>query len=340
MAAGQGSSGRPGPAYTRAMAAADGLDGTGLAAGLRAMLAALREHEDELNRLNVFPIPDHDTGTNLVHTMAGVVAAVEATGGRELADVAVTAAEAALLEARGNSGTILAEALRGLCQIWAPLGVVGPADLVRGFQVAADRADQAVLEPVQGTILSVVRATAEALAALPADDLGRLLAAAAEAAGRAVEATPKQLETLRRAGVVDAAGRGWELCLRALAAAAGGAPPEPEPAAGLDATAPRPTADDSPAPQTATAGYEVQYLVVCTGQDAHTLEGTLRAIGDSVTLVRGDGAYRVHVHTERPGPAIEAALRLGTLSRIEVTRLYRAPEGPTADSDATTPPPA
>ena len=300
---------RPGPT-------GGALDGAGLAAGLRAMLAALREREDELNRLNVFPVADHDTGTNLVRTLSGVVAAVEAAveaaGDGELAAVATAAAEAALLEGRGNSGTILAEALRGLCQTWAPLGVVGPAELVRGFQAAAERADQAILEPAEGTMLTVVRATARALEELPADGVGRQLARAAEAAARAVAATRDQLAALRRAGVVDAGGRGWELCLRALAASAGGVPPRPEPAGALAPS------DAAPGP-----GYEVQYLLTCGEQDARAVEGHLRTIGESVTLVRGDGRVRVHVHTDRPGAAIEVALRLGRVSRIEIACLHR-----------------
>jgi dihydroxyacetone kinase-like predicted kinase len=216
-----------------------------------------------------------------------------------------------LLEARGNSGTILAEALRGLCQTWAPLGTVGPAELVRGFQAAAERADRAVLEPVEGTILTVVRATVRALEALPADDVGRQLAAAADAAAQAVAATRNQLAALRRAGVVDAGARGWELCLRAFAASTGGVPPRSEPA-------------DVPAPGCAvlTPGYEVQYLLTCSQQDAQAIEGYLRTIGESVTLVRGDGCVRVHVHTDRPGPAIEAALRVGKPSRIEIACLH------------------
>jgi uncharacterized protein len=127
--------------------------------------------------------------------------------------------------------------------------------------------------------------------------------------------------------VVDAAGRGWELCVRALATAgpppppaAPGASAPPEPAGAARATGP-PLA----APGAASTGYEVQYLVACTGRDARTLGERLRALGDSVTLAGGDGAYRVHVHTDRPGPAIEAALGLGELSRIEVACLHRPP---------------
>src|SRR6266567_2490398 len=127
-----------------------------------------------------------------------------------------------MLEARGNSGTILSEALRGMFETWAPLDLVGPADLVRGFRAAADRAEQSVLNPVEGTILTVARVTADAMEELAPAELDVLLAGAAEAAGRAVQATTAQLAVLRRAGVVDAAARGFELCVRAFAAAVAG----------------------------------------------------------------------------------------------------------------------
>src|SRR6266536_4824888 len=147
--------------YTQPMPATEAQTGpvrlntAGLGKCLRSMLAAVRDHEDELNRLNVFPVRDHDTGTNMALTLAGEVKAVEATRGRPMRELAGAVVDAAMLEARGNSGTILAEVLRGLFETWAPLDLVGPADLVRGFRAAADRAEQSVLNPVEGTILTV-----------------------------------------------------------------------------------------------------------------------------------------------------------------------------------------
>ena len=280
------------------------------------MLAAVREHEDELNRLNVFPVRDHDTGTNMALTLEGVVKAVEATADRPLRDLAGAVVDAALLEARGNSGTILAEVLRGLFETWAPLGYVGADDLVRGFQVAAERADQSVLEPVEGTILTVVRSTAHALAELPPSDPATMLALAAEAATRAVEATREQLDVLRHAGVVDAAARGFELCLRAFAATAAGQPvPGREPA--------RETAGDRG--RMNGPAFEVQYLVACGERDAEELERYLATIGASIVVARSDGLYRVHVHTDDAGAAIEEAARRGPISRVQVAYLGAEP---------------
>ena len=318
---------------TEAQAEPVRLDAAGLGDSLRSMLPVVREHENELNQLNVFPVRDHDTGTNMALTLEGVVKAVEATRGRPLRELSAAVIDAALLEARGNSGTILAEVLRGLFETWAPLRSVGPADLVHGFRAAAERADQAVLEPVEGTILTVVRATAEALEARPEGDPAALLAIAADAAGRAVEATRDQLEVLRHAGVVDAAARGFELCLRAFAAAAAGQPspgqPSPGQPGGVEARSPeaaRPGhatghVDDDDFRQAHTPAFEVQYLLETSEQDAEELKRYLATIGDSIAVARSDGLYRVHVHTDHAGAAIEEAIRRGATSRIQVAYL-------------------
>ncbi len=303
-----------------------GLDAAALGDILGAMLDLVRGHEDELNRLNVFPVRDHDTGTNMALTLEGVVKAVEATRGRPMRELAGAVVDAAMLEARGNSGTILSEALRGMFETWAPLDLVGPADLVRGFRAAADRAEQSVLNPVEGTILTVARVTADAMEELAPAELDVLLAGAAEAAGRAVQATTAQLAVLRRAGVVDAAARGFELCVRAFAAAVAGedgkAPTDgaragrPAPSQGHPAAEAPGHAAGEPSP-----AFEVQYLLACGEDDVRELERYLATIGDSITVARGDGRCRVHVHTDDAGAAIEAATRRGPVSRIEVAYL-------------------
>jgi dihydroxyacetone kinase-like predicted kinase len=301
-----------------------GLDAAVLGDVLGAMLASIRANEAELNQLNVFPVRDHDTGTNMAATLEGVVKAVEATRGRPMAELAAAVTDAAMLEARGNSGTILAEALRGMFETWAPLELVGPADLVEGFRMAAVRAEESVLEPVEGTILTVARATADAMRQLAPADVSALLAGGADAAGRAVEATTEQLPALRRAGVVDAAARGYELCLRAFAATVAGASSGDAPAAGQAHQAPAGDERHTAAAggeQSAGPAFEVQYLLACDEQGLRELEGTLAAMGDSLTVARGDGRYRVHLHTDQPGAAIEEAIRRGTVSQIEIAWL-------------------
>jgi fatty acid kinase len=299
-----------------------GLDAAVLGDVLGAMLAMVRANEDELNRLNVFPVRDHDTGTNMAATLEGVVKAVEATRGRPMSELASGVVDAAMLEARGNSGTILAEALRGLFETWAPLELVGPADLVEGFRMASERAEESVLEPVEGTILTVARATAGAMRQLAPADVSALLAGGAEAAGRAVQATTAQLPALRRAGVVDAAAKGYELCLRAFAATVAGASTGDAPGVSQPRQTP---AGPSPTAGAAGAGqgpaFEVQYLLVCDEPELRELERSLAGMGDSLTVARRDGRYRIHLHTGQPGAAIEEAIRRGTVSRIEIAWL-------------------
>jgi dihydroxyacetone kinase-like predicted kinase len=301
------------------------LDAATLARGLRAMLGELRRHEQELNRLNVFPVRDHDTGTNLALTVQSAVAQLD--GSHTMAEVTAAITEGSLLGARGNSGVILAEALRGLCATWAPLDQVGPDDLVRGFRAAADHAAGAVLRPVDGTIVTVVRATAEALEAAPGGDVAELLDRAVDAAARAVTATTGQLAVLRDAGVVDAAGRGFELCLRALA---GALRPAPQPPAGerAGAAAGRPGPDPHPAGApgrhlTARGQVEVQFLLQCPERAVEELRRRLGRLGDSVAVVGGGGRYQVHLHTREPAAAVEAAAAVGVTSRVRVTPLPR-----------------
>jgi dihydroxyacetone kinase-like predicted kinase len=318
---------------TEAQAGPVRLDAVGLGDGLRSMLATVREHEDELNHLNVYPVRDHDTGTNMALTLEGVVKAVEATAGRPLRELASAVVDAALLEARGNSGIILAEVLRGLFETWAPLQHVGPADLVRGFRAAAERAGQAMAEPVEGTVLTVARVTAQALEALPEGDPAALLASAADAAGLAVEATREQLDVLRQAGVVDAAARGFELCLRAFAATAAAgrrasttAPTGHPGGTGHAEVAAKPEAALAPrAAQSRGPAFEVQYLLACSEQDAEALKRHLATIGDSIAVARSNGLYRVHVHTDHAGAAIEEAIQRGRTSQIEVAYIGTEP---------------
>ncbi|HEX8863429.1 MAG TPA: DAK2 domain-containing protein [Actinomycetes bacterium] len=314
------------PATESQIAPVRGLDAAVLGDVLGAMLALIRANEAELNRLNVFPVRDHDTGTNMAATLEGVVKAVEATRGRPMAELAAAVVDAAMLEARGNSGTILAEALRGMFETWAPLELVGPAELVEGFRMAAVRAEESVLEPVEGTILTVARATADAMRQLAPADVSALLAGGADAAGRAVEATTAQLPALRRAGVVDAAARGYELCLRAFAATVAGASVGDAAAAGQAQQGPAGDGRQAAADRERGAGpsFEVQYLLACDEQGLRELEGALAAMGDSLTVARGDGRYRVHLHTDQPGAAIEEAIRRGTVSRIEIAWLGNA----------------
>lgn len=284
-------------------------------------LAAARE---EIDALNVYPVPDGDTGTNLYLTFEaarqGLVEALPCSLG-----VALTVfAKGALLGARGNSGVILSQLLRAGAQQLMRGDPQRPGALLADtLTLAADAAYDAVGLPVEGTILSVARAAADAAqAAVPglpeglATQLGAVVRAAAEAARAALARTPDQLDVLKRAGVVDAGGRGLCVLLdAALEAFTGERPPLVEHrAAGVTAQV-VPGGDlsaDGP-------GYEVMYLLDCDADSVRRLRLELASLGDSLVVVGGDGLWNVHVHVHDVGAAVEAGIRAGRPHRVRVT---------------------
>jgi hypothetical protein len=284
----------------------------------RSALAAARL---EIDGLNVFPVPDGDTGTNLLLTVESVVAAV-GVAGQERPAVAAALARGALMGARGNSGVILSQLLRGVAEVLADGPVDGPG-MQRALGRGADLAYAAVAAPVEGTLLTVARSAADAAAVCEAATLADVLAAACSGARSALTLTQQQLPALTQAGVVDAGGRGWVVLLEALAAVVTGlAPiegrPEPTPPAAVAATC--------SGPGYSGPAYEVQYLLEgATEAAVGRLRETLSGLGDSLAVVCGDGLHNVHVHVDDIGAAIEAGLRAGRPSQISVTRFADAP---------------
>jgi DAK2 domain fusion protein YloV len=301
-------------------------------------LASLRAHRREIDDLNVYPVPDGDTGTNLVETFAAACAAVDA--GHDTAscpDAELTPlgavlrrlARGALLGARGNSGVILAQLLGGIAAELADVHEAGGRELTVALRTAAAAAYDAVAEPVEGTVLTVARAAADAAWELGSDDLADVCTVAARSAAQALARTPEQLPALARAGVVDAGGRGLVVLLDALAGVATGSTPTLPlaPAPAPLAPAPAPLAP-APAPFVADRetgsdaySYEVQYLLAAPDAALGPLRVELGALGDSLVVVGdGDGMWNVHVHVDDVGAAIEAGIRAGRPSRIGVTR--------------------
>ncbi|MFC7547600.1 DAK2 domain-containing protein [Plantactinospora sp. GCM10030261] len=308
-------------------------------------LAALRRHQGEIDDLNVYPVPDGDTGTNLVLTLTSaqqaLLAGLETDPGRETTPhghALRLMARGALLGARGNSGVIVSQILRGLADSLAQVPAVGGRELAAALRTAASAAYAAVAEPAEGTLLTVAAAAAAAAERSNSDDLRSVTGAAAAAAADALARTPEQLPALARAGVVDAGGRGLCLLLDALAetvsgAAATSAEPHAPPARQPGDPAPR-TAElagpagqrSDPAPGEASGyAYEVQYLLDAEPAAVDRLRAVLAGLGDSLVVV-GDGrvdgpaTWNVHVHVDDVGAAIEAGVVAGRPHRITVTR--------------------
>ncbi|WP_018253714.1 DAK2 domain-containing protein [Salinispora mooreana] len=297
-------------------------------------LVALKRHQGEIDHLNVYPVPDGDTGTNLVLTLTSAQQALAmeldplpedgpTPHGRALRLMA----RGALLGARGNSGVILAQILRGFADALAAVPVVRGRALAAALRAAASAAYAAVAAPVEGTLLSVATAAARAAERAGRDELGTVARAAADEAAQALGRTPQQLPALARARVVDAGGRGLCLLLDALVeVVTGERPARPE----LTGRSSHPPADDARESRWSTYAYEVQYLLDAEPAAVARLREELGALGDSLAVV-GDGAvgtWNVHVHVDDVGAAIEAGVVAGRPHRIVVTRFADLPRPP------------
>jgi DAK2 domain fusion protein YloV len=304
-------------------------------------LDALRRHQDEIDQLNVYPIPDGDTGTNLVLTVsaayqelaAGTAEAVGPDGTlTRLGDVLRRMAGGALHGARGNSGVILSQLMRGLAESLATVESAGGRALAAALDRAAVAAWSAVAAPVEGTLLSVATAAARAAAAADPDDLASVARAAAEGAAKALARTPEQLSVLARSGVVDAGGRGLVVLLDALVEVVEEAAPATDVGSAVAAvvgSAPRsPAASAARESGSPEFAYEVQYLLDAPPEAVEALRPELAALGDSLVVV-GDGAdtWHVHVHVNDVGAVIEAGIRVGRPHRIAVVRFADQPAG-------------
>jgi len=290
---------------------------------------ALGAAREEIDALNVYPVPDGDTGTNMFLTLEAARDAMVEAVGPEAYDaptalrVALAAfARGALLGARGNSGVILSQLIGAFVR---RLGEAGPDD--RSAQVAADAfADAtwasyaAVGRPVEGTILSVARAASDAAgrsALDPEHRLGHVFRAAAAAARTALARTPDQLPMLAQAGVVDAGGRGLCVILDAAETAVTGKRlMSSAPVLGRHAI-PQPLPSDDLTPD--GPAYEVMYLLDTTDEKIPALRRALGPLGDSLVVVGGDGLWNVHVHVDDVGRAVEAGIEAGRPHRIRVT---------------------
>ncbi|MFJ4708463.1 DAK2 domain-containing protein [Streptomyces anulatus] len=339
----------------------DDLDAVAVRTWCSLALEALGRERAEIDAINVYPIADGDTGTNLYLTVESAAAAVEAvfaaheTGATApaTADAVRAMAHGALIGARGNSGTILAQLLRGMAGVLADGG--DAAHLRRALDRAADAARRAVAHPVEGTVLTVAAAAAEA-AEGEESDLRTVVHAAYDGALAALARTPEQLAVLGRAGVVDAGGRGLVAVLGALVETVagqapvrgprtargkaptpvdggsvvglpvGGTPVEGGPAGGFRAGgvpgAGVPVGEgplDCPEDGVAGPAFEVIYLLEAGDEEVARLRTRLDALGDSLVVVGGDGLWHVHVHVDDAGAAVEAGVEAGRPYRIRIT---------------------
>jgi DAK2 domain fusion protein YloV len=307
------------------------LDASALRDWAHTAVGDLIAHTDEINRLNVFPVADADTGTNMLFTMRSAWAQADAQAhSGDAARLAAALADGALHGARGNSGVILSQILRGLADVTAAAAAERGGDLAdidgRIFAAtlrhAVGLAGASMGETVPGTIISVLQAAAGAAEHSAGDgaDLAEVVLAASDAAVVALDKTPQQLDVLAEAGVVDAGGRGLLVLLDAMTTTLTGRAPR------RDEYLPSPPQANASVGTSAPPQFEVMYLLGGCGADGvEALRARLEQLGESVAIAAsGVGHYSVHVHADDAGGAVEAALSVGTPSRIQITALAGA----------------
>ena len=293
---------------------------------------AVKAHAPRINRLNVYPVPDGDTGTNMARTLDAVVAELEsADSGIEPTCQAIS--HGSLMGARGNSGVILSQILRGMSGRLSKAATHTATEVAEALSAASTSAYQAVVKPIEGTILTVVREASDAArqAAADGEGLAGVLRAARDAGRSALDRTPEMLPVLKDAGVVDAGGAGFLLLLDAALNVVDGEPiPTPEDSIGGDATelpqfdvSSLSSPDDHAELSVADLRYEVMYFLHLDDDRIGEFKNDWAEIGDSIVVVGGDGLWNCHVHTNDIGAAIEVAIDLGGRPKqIRVTDLF------------------
>jgi DAK2 domain fusion protein YloV len=290
-------------------------DGQGLARLLEAGTAWLERHADAINSLNVFPVPDGDTGTNMLLTMQATLEEIANSPENSVSAVAHTAAHGALMGARGNSGVILSQILRGVARSLDKKDEFNASEFASAMTEATATAYKGVIKPVEGTILTVVREATEATvtAAAEEQDLRLVLEKLVNAAKESVARTPSLLQVLAEAGVVDAGGQGLFIILEGMLRYIRGETIEIDFA--LE------TAVDLHVPSEDEYGYDVQFIIQGQDLNLEEIRDTIAAMGES-TLVVGDSAtIKVHIHTEEPGTPLNYGAGIGSLSKITVENL-------------------
>jgi fatty acid kinase len=301
-------------------ARATGVDGPLFKRALLGSLTWLAANHEEVNRLNVFPVPDGDTGTNMLLTLQSAVEDVRESNAAEVSKIAKLASHGSLMGARGNSGVILSQIFRGFARAVEGKTSLTPAELAAALEEAANAAYRAVNKPTEGTILTVAREAGRAAATAasgPDATVPRVIAAAAAGARAAVLKTPSQLQILRDAGVVDAGGFGLELILEGMLKSV---EESDSTLAALSATR-KPAI---PAAQVALDlpeggwGYCTEFLIEGNKLDTELIRSQIESLGNSVLVVGEPELVKVHVHTDDPTRVINLAGGYGKLMKLSV----------------------
>ena len=302
---------------------------------VKASLLWLDKHHQHVNALNVFPVPDGDTGTNMLLTMRAAHKQIDDVEEEHVGKMAQDIAQGALMGARGNSGVILSQIWRGLARALEGNDVATAADIARAFEEAKDTAYKGVMRPVEGTILTVVREGSEEAkdAAKKSADLRFLLERVVERSQQALERTPEMLPVLKQAGVVDAGGQGLVYILEGMLRYAEGKMDGQ--ALATTGTAEEPAqARVAPEEGELEYPYDVQYLLVGDNLDVVAVRDTIDAMGDSTVVVGDERTIKVHVHVKDPGEPLSYGTRVGRVTDVVVENMQLQMEDIIAKKDA------
>jgi DAK2 domain fusion protein YloV len=307
---------------------------------IQSALAAVEAERQLINDLNVYPVPDGDTGTNLALTVRAVVEELEQSDVTDIPSVAAAVTKGSLMGARGNSGVILSQIVRGICDVWGQADSLDTAVFKHAVTEGQAAAYRAVKTPVEGTMLTVIREMATAAQAVP-DDFGleHLLAAIEEAGRIAVENTTAQLPALQKAGVVDAGGYGLLVLFRGLAdgiedlmhggkvvagarLAARVATQAVAGAVGGRRARPARAVTIHEPSELSEYRYCTSFLITGEGIDREAFERFLFPIGDSSLVVGDAGTVKVHVHVNDPGGVLTEAIKYGSVGDVEINDMH------------------
>ena len=292
------------------------VDGTLFKQALLGSLSWLAANQEEVNRLNVFPVPDGDTGTNMLLTLQSAVEDIKESQATEISKIARLASHGSLMGARGNSGVILSQIFRGFARAVEGKSALNPTELAGAFEEAANAAYRAVNRPTEGTILTVAREagrSAQAAASSPDATAPGVIAAAAAGARAAVQKTPSQLQILHDAGVVDAGGFGLQLILEGMLKSL-----EETEAPVAAVVTKTPAAQVSMDLPEGGWGYCTEFLIEGSKLDLEGIRAEIEALGNSVLVVGEPELLKVHVHTDDPTRVIGVAGAHGKLLKLNV----------------------
>ena len=290
--------------------------------------ALLTQNRENVDSLNVFPVPDGDTGTNMSQTINSAVKEMSGRNASSVGDIAAAIARGALKGARGNSGVILSQILRGFAAALDGVEEIDCALFIKMLRSGADTAYKAVMKPKEGTILTVIRVMAEDMERQGANyaTVDELFAAALRSGDAILKRTPEMLPVLKQAGVVDSGGMGLMVVFRGMYAALTGEPVEIDAAAAPAQQLTSDFVDDHDSLEEITFGYCTEFIVSHPRPDMREsevvrLRKRLEKIGDCVLVISDLNVVKVHVHTDDPGKALQMALELGELDAIKIDNM-------------------